>query len=153
MDNGFHRIDHNAMEGFLADALIDAWLKNQKFIIIKDLPHTLDYIHRLNLDLQIYQCNCLPSMWVYECAMLGWQFTTDTTTSWVLTRGRDCDWREVSGVRPGTITVVITDTDWSLWPDHPRVIDSRDNDNQQQPILSQQLAESGAGQGLTNLII
>ena len=52
----------------------------------------------------------------------------------------------MSGVRPGTITVVITDTDWSLWPDHPRVIDSRDNDNQQQPILSQQLAESGAGQ-------
>ena len=53
----------------------------------------------------------------------------------------------MSGVRPGTITVVITDTDWSLWPDHPRVIDSRDNDNQQQPILSQQQAESGSKAG------
>ena len=58
-----------------------------------------------NLDLQ-RSINCLPSM--CECAMLGWQFTTDTTTSWVLTRGRDCDWREVSGVRGGQAILLLS---------------------------------------------
>ena len=43
-------------------------------------------------------------------------------------------------MRPARNIIVITDTDWSPpgpWSS-PRVIDGRDNDNQQQPILSQQ---------------
>ena len=80
--------------------------------------------------------------WVCECAMLGWQFTTDTTTSWVLatreagTEGGE--WCEEARqyycyYRHRLVTVAESSP----------VIDSRDNDHQQQPILSHQRPRKG----------